>query len=99
MQTVVGVRFKQAGKVYYFGTGGMDLKYGDEVIAETVRGLEYGKVLLPPREMEDAKVTLPSGPSSAWPVTRIGRRWLKIRRRKRKPSPFAAKKLPSMVSP
>lgn len=59
MQTVVGVRFKQAGKVYYFGTGGMDLKYGDEVIAETVRGLEYGKVLLPPREMEDAKVTLP----------------------------------------
>ncbi len=59
MQTVVGVRFKQAGKVYYFGTGGMDLKYGDEVIAETVRGLEYGKVLLPPREIEDAKVTLP----------------------------------------
>lgn len=59
MQTVVGVRFKQAGKVYYFGTGGMDLKYGDEVIAETVRGLEYGKVLLPPKEIEDAKVTLP----------------------------------------
>lgn len=59
MQTVVGVRFKQAGKVYYFGTGGLDLKFGDEVIAETVRGLEYGKVLLPPREIEDAKVTLP----------------------------------------
>lgn len=59
MQTVVGVRFKQAGKVYYFGTGGMDLKCGDEVIAETVRGLEYGKVLLAPREIEDAKVTLP----------------------------------------
>lgn len=59
MQTVVGVRFKQAGKVYYFGTGGMDLKCGDEVIAETVRGLEYGKVLLAPREIEDANVTLP----------------------------------------
>ena len=59
MQTVVGVRFKQAGKVYYFGTGGLDLKFGDDVIAETVRGLEYGKVLLPPREIEDAKVTLP----------------------------------------
>jgi cell fate regulator YaaT (PSP1 superfamily) len=56
---VVGVRFKQAGKIYYFDPVGMDLKPGDYVIVETARGLEYGQVMVGPREVPDDKVTLP----------------------------------------
>ena len=59
MQTVIGVRFKQAGKIYYFGAGSMDIAQGDDVIVETSRGIEFGHVALGPREVEDAEVTLP----------------------------------------
>ena len=59
MQTVIGVRFKQAGKIYYFGTGPMEIAQGDDVIVETSRGTEFGHVALGPREVEDAEVTLP----------------------------------------
>ena len=59
MQTVIGVRFKQAGKIYYFGAGPMEIAQGDDVIVETARGMEFGHVALGPREVEDAEVTLP----------------------------------------
>ena len=59
MQTVIGVRFKQAGKIYYFGAGAMEIAQGDDVIVETARGTEFGHVALGPREVEDAEVTLP----------------------------------------
>ncbi len=59
MQTVIGVRFKQAGKIYYFGAGSMEIAQGDDVIVETARGTEFGHVALGPREVEDAEVTLP----------------------------------------
>ena len=59
MQTVIGVRFKQAGKIYYFGTGPMEIAQGDDVIVETARGIEFGHVAIGPREVEDAEVTLP----------------------------------------
>ena len=59
MQTVVGVRFKQAGKIYYFGTGSLALAAQDEVIVETARGVEFGRVVLGPREVEDTEVVLP----------------------------------------
>ncbi len=59
MQTVIGVRFKQAGKIYYFGAGQMEIAQGDDVIVETARGTEFGHVALGPREVEDAEVTLP----------------------------------------
>ena len=59
MQTVVGVRFKQAGKIYYFGTGSLALAAQDEVIVETSRGVEFGRVVLGPREVEDTEVVLP----------------------------------------
>ena len=42
MYKVVGVRFKEAGKIYYFDPTDIELKVGDDVIVETVRGLEYG---------------------------------------------------------
>ncbi|MBP3723477.1 MAG: stage 0 sporulation family protein [Selenomonadaceae bacterium] len=53
MQTVVGVRFKKAGKIYYFDPGELDIKKNDGVIVETVRGVEYGEAVLAPREVED----------------------------------------------
>ncbi|MBQ4422455.1 MAG: stage 0 sporulation family protein, partial [Schwartzia sp.] len=59
MQTVIGVRFKQAGKIYYFGAGTMQIAQGDDVIVETSRGMEFGHVALGPREVEDSEVTLP----------------------------------------
>jgi cell fate regulator YaaT (PSP1 superfamily) len=56
---VVGVRFKRAGKVYYFDPSGIALQMGDDVIVETARGLEYGQVIVEPREAPEEKVTLP----------------------------------------
>lgn len=46
---IVGVSFKKAGKIYFFEPGTLELKLGDGVIVETVRGMEYGKVVLGPR--------------------------------------------------
>ena len=48
MQLVVGVRFKKAGKIYYFGPNDIDLKIHDYVIVETARGIEYGEVVVHP---------------------------------------------------
>lgn len=47
--TVVGVRFRKAGKIYYFKPGQMELEKGDEVIVETARGIEFGIVVVGPR--------------------------------------------------
>lgn len=55
MQKIVGVRFKKAGKIYYFDPAGLDLKPDDGVIVETVRGMEYGLVVLGPREEENVE--------------------------------------------
>lgn len=46
---VVGVRFRKAGKIYFFKPGQLQLQKGDEVIVETVRGIEYGRVVIGPR--------------------------------------------------
>jgi len=59
VQTVVGIRFKEAGKIYYFGPGTLKLDQGDDVIVETVRGVEYGMVVIGPREVEDDKIVSP----------------------------------------
>ncbi len=59
MQTVIGVRFKRAGKIYYFGSGPIEIAAGDKVIVETARGMECGHVVFGPREVEDSEVTLP----------------------------------------
>lgn len=62
MQTIVGVRFKKAGKIYYFDPGTLALKKEDPVIVETARGLEYGLVVIPPREVDEASVVPPLKP-------------------------------------
>ncbi|NLY75684.1 MAG: stage 0 sporulation family protein [Firmicutes bacterium] len=59
MVTVVGVSFKLAGKIYYFDPAGFELKQGDHVIVETVRGIEFGKVMIGPREAPEDKVAFP----------------------------------------
>lgn len=59
MVEVVGVRFRTAGKVYFFDPKKFDIKQGDHVIVETARGVEYGKVVLEPREVLEDKVVHP----------------------------------------
>ena len=59
MYNVVGIRFKQAGKIYYFDPAGFDLKPGMNAIVETARGIEFGQVMIGPKEVPEEKVTLP----------------------------------------
>lgn len=59
MIKVVGVRFKKAGKVYYFDNDGVEIKRGDNVIVETARGLEFGETVLEPRDVEDDTIVTP----------------------------------------
>lgn len=59
MQKIIGVRFKKAGKIYYFGPGNLEIEAGQRVIVETARGMECGLTVLGPREVEDSEVTQP----------------------------------------
>ena len=57
--TVIGVRFKKAGKVYYFDPDGLEISTDDHVIVETVRGLEYGDVVIGKREIDESDIKHP----------------------------------------
>jgi cell fate regulator YaaT (PSP1 superfamily) len=59
MIRVIGVRFRPAGKLYYFDPNGYDIRLHDNVIVETVRGVEYGRVILAPTDVDDSKVVQP----------------------------------------
>ena len=59
MTRVIGVRFRSAGKIYYFDPGKLEIKKGDHVIVETARGIEYGTVVGDPKEEEDDKIIQP----------------------------------------
>ena len=59
MAEVIGVRFKEVGKIYYFDPDGQELKKGDRVIVETVRGVECGEVALENREISDEEIVKP----------------------------------------
>ena len=59
MAEIVGVRFKRAGKVYYFDPAGIDLEVNDHVVVETSRGLELGRVVIAPRQVLASEVTGP----------------------------------------
>lgn len=59
MVTIVGIRFKRAGKIYYFAPGSFDLQKGDHAIVETARGVEYGEVVMGPRKsMKEHRISL-----------------------------------------
>ena len=62
MITIIGVRFRTAGKIYYFDPAGRKIKTGDHVIVETARGIEYGYVVLGSREVDESKVVPPLKP-------------------------------------
>lgn len=59
MTNVVGVRFRNAGKIYFFAPGELKIEQGQHVIVETARGVEYGTVVLGPKDVEDEKVVQP----------------------------------------
>jgi len=59
MTKIIGVRFRAAGKIYFFDPKNFDINIGDHVIVETARGIEYGAVVIGPREVEDSKVVQP----------------------------------------
>ena len=59
MAKVIGVRFKQVGKIYYFDPVDIEFKGGEYVIVETARGVECGEVATPNREENDANIVFP----------------------------------------
>ena len=59
MVKVIGVRFKSAGKIYYFDPGEFEFLMGDHAIVETVRGVEFGHVVIAPREVPDKEIVKP----------------------------------------
>ena len=62
MILIIGVRFRKSGKVYYFDPAGLSINKGNHVIVETARGIEYGTVVLGPRNIDDEKVIQPLKP-------------------------------------
>ena len=62
MIKIIGVKFRKPGKVYYFDPTGFTVQKGDHVIVETARGVEYGTVVLGPKEVTDDQVVQPLKP-------------------------------------
>lgn len=62
MRKIIGIRFRTAGKVYYFDPLHFEIKKGDHVIVETARGIEYGTAVSGIRELEEEKITQPLKP-------------------------------------
>ena len=59
MTKVIGVRFRSAGKIYFFSPGKYEIKKGDHVIVETARGVEFGTVVAPAKDVDDNDVVKP----------------------------------------
>lgn len=62
MKRIIGVRFRSAGKIYFFDPLDFEVKRNDHVIVETARGIEYGTVVGDIREVDDSEVTQPLKP-------------------------------------
>ena len=62
MIKIVGVRFKSAGKIYYFDPVDLEVEKNMEVVVETARGLEYGKIVVGPKEIEEEELISPLKP-------------------------------------
>lgn len=62
MPTVVGIRFKKACKIYYFDPADTGVQKGDNAIVETARGVEYGEVVIGPREVDESSIVSPLKP-------------------------------------
>lgn len=62
MITVIGVRFKKAGKIYYFDPGDIEVETGNHVIVETARGVEYGECVIGKRDIPENEIVSPLKP-------------------------------------
>lgn len=83
MTKIVGIRFRTAGKIYYFDPADFDLDMAMHVIVETARGIEMGTVLIPPKEVDDDKVVSPLKPVIRVATDEDEKRLREIRKRKR----------------
>ena len=102
MTKIVGIRFRTAGKIYYFDPADFDLDMAMHVIVETARGIEMGTVLIPPKEVAAALAIRVShfmirwfhrlSLSSEWQPTRMRKRLREIRKRKKRHLPSARRK-------
>ena len=90
MAKVIGVRFRDNGKIYYFSSEQFEVEVGQNVIVETARGVEYGRVVLGNREIHDEKII-----STLKPVMMIKYRQI-IRSRVKKHTVFVLKRLKNM---
>ena len=95
MTKVIGVRFRTAGKIYYFSPGKFEIKQGDHVIVETARGVEYGKVVIGTRKVKDEEVIQPL--KSVIRIATEQDQKRKIEKKKRKHFRFVWKRSESMV--
>ena len=59
MINVIGVRFKQAGKIYYFSPAELSIKKGEYVIVETARGIEFGECVIGLKEIKEEEIVSP----------------------------------------
>lgn len=59
MTKVIGVRFRKAGKIYFFSPGKLEIEQGEQVIVETARGVEFGNVVMGVKEVSDEEITQP----------------------------------------
>ena len=59
MIKIIGVRFREAGKIYYFSPGKRKISRGDQVIVETARGVEMGRVVLGEKEVPEEEIVSP----------------------------------------
>ena len=59
MANVIGVRFRRAGKIYFFDPDGLQIETGSHVIVETARGIEYGTVVVSSKEISEEELVSP----------------------------------------
>lgn len=93
MAEVIGVRFKEVGKVYYFDPLDNKLSAGDMVIVETARGLECGKVATPNKTVSDEELAYPLKPLIRIATENDLRHLEETNLRRRRHTEFASRKL------
>lgn len=97
MTKVVGVRFRQVGKIYFFAPGKYSVETGQHVIVETARGVEYGQVVLGEREVEDTAVIQPLKAIIRIATPEDDERELKTGKRKKKHLRYVLRRLQSII--
>jgi len=93
MKNVIGVRFRTAGKVYFFDPEEHEVKRGTHVIVETARGMEYGTVVVPPHDVEEEKIPQPLKPIIRIATEKDAEQEAENREKEKKAIPIAKEKI------